>query len=549
MFRPAFRPGRFKRRFELKKVIPFIIGVSLIFSGCFLEGGLGHGKSAQAEITPSSPRLDETLPDAESRLLQAGIPVEGGFRCEEIKLKSAGFTAIEASASGGFDPVIAVVDKEGSVLAVNDDWGRHTGSMIVLSEVPSGARLLVWGINGAHGSSMITVNQATQSDLDQWIAAATLQKGVMEARLLDGKENLVMQDFVDDLDAPDIYVAKWENAMLVPFSVSAPGFHEIYLGSDDFDAYMALVSLERGKAEYVAMNDDGGSGWDSRLVLELDPGLYGVVVNSYGGSQGGRFTLSVNPVEVGTGEIVPVTVPGYADGYISGDEIALSFWPGMDDDWHYSSINTTTPVSAFQFTVEEPGLYSVTATSDIDATMTLLSYESPEDAYFVDYNDDYDGFDPGFLIELEPGAYLALVAAYDQYSPGAVTFSIEMEVPFTPEPVTLEPGETHTLRLDRRANHGLYLLDIVGGYNYGITADSEDVDPMITLTFADGSELFDDDGGEGLNSYLEFIPGPDQLGPGELRVETYWGDGTGTVTVSFFQLERLSESEIFSLYD
>jgi len=538
-----------KRRGALKKTLLAIVGVFLLFSGCFLDGGLGHGKTVQAEVTSSGPRLSEALADAETKLLEAGIPVEGSFRCVEMKLKSGDITVVEATASGRFDPVMAVVDKDGVVLAANDDWGRDTGSRIVLSQVPSGARLLVWGVNGFEGVSTVSVSAGTSGDLDDWTASATLTTGVMESRLLDGKRNDTMQDFVDDLRAGDVYVSDWENAVLVPFRVTEPGFHYISLESDDFDAYLVLVSIERGTARYLAMNDDGGTGWNSRLMRELEPGLYAAVVNSYSGRDGGRYTLSVAQVELGEGEINRVSVPGSYDAYISGGELAMAFWPGIDQDWHCSSINSATPVAAFGFTITQDGLYNITATSDIDATLTLLSYESPENAYCVDYNDDYDGWDPGLLLNLEPGTYLALVAFYDQVSQGAVSFTIEQEVAFEAEAVDLGLGSAYELRLDRRTPYGLFNLDITGGYNYAISAESAHLDPMITLIFPDGSELFDDDGGEGLDSYLEFVPNAEQLGAAILRVETYYGDGDGIITVAFQQLDRLSDRESFSLYD
>ncbi len=72
---------------------------------------------------------------------------------------------------------------------------------------------------------------------------------------------------------------------------------------------------------------------------------------------------------------------------------------------------------------------------------------------------------------------------------------------------------------------------------------------MITLTFPDNSQLYDDDGGDNYDSYLEFVPQAEQLGQAVLRVDSYSEGVEGTITVTLTRLERLSEQESFSLYD
>lgn len=521
----------------------------LLVSGCFLEGGLGQGKTAEVELTASDPGLDEILADAEAVLLAVGIPVKADFPCVELKLKSGGITIIEAGASGRFDPVMAVIDKEGAVLAVNDDWDGLVDSRIVLGEVPSGARLIVWGLNGDRGNATVAVSAGTAQDLEDWTIGTTLATGLMESVLQEDKGNDCMEELIEDLDNDEIYVSDWESAILVPFSITSEGYYSIILDSEEFDPYMVLVSIDHGRADYLAMNDDSGTDWNSRLMLNLEPGVYGVVVNSYSGSDGGPISLSVSPVELGDGEISWVEVLGSAEGFISGEEMAMVFWPGINDEWNNSSIVASTPVSAFGFIVEEVGLYKLSALSDIDCTLTLLGYESPEDAYCIDSNDDYDGWNPSIILSLEPGTYLALVAPYDDSSQGAVTFIVESGEEFLPEPVPLALGAVHELTIGRNSPLGLFTLNMVGGYNYSISAESEDLDAMITVTFADSSQLSDDDGGEGFNSYIEFVPTAGQLGEALLRVETYAGDSEGSITVSFQRLERLSEAQSFSLYD
>jgi hypothetical protein len=528
--------------------MPFILA-ALLFSGCFLDGGLGPGKTAEVEVTASDPGLEDVIADAEAVFLAAGFPVEDDFPCVELKLKSGGITVFEATASGRFDPIIAVVDKDGAVLAVNDDWDGEVDSRIVLGEVPSGARIIVWGLNGDRGSVTVSVSEGTAGDLEDWTIGSTLATGLMESFLPEDKGNGCMEDLVDDLDESEIYVSDWESAILVPFSVTTGGYHSIALDSEEFDPYMVVVTMDHGSVDYLAMNDDGGMDWNSRLMLNLEPGSYGVLVNSYSGSDGSPFSLTVSPIELGDGEISWVEVPGSAEGFISGEEMAMVFWPGINDVWHNSNTVASTPVSAFGFVVEETGLYELSAVSDIDCTLTLLGYESPEDAYCIDFNDDYDGWNPALFLHLEPGTYLALVAPYDDASQAAVTFLVGSGEENLPEPVPLAVGGVHELSLAPSVPVGLFTLNMVGGYYYSISAESDELDTMISVTFTDGSQLADDDGGEGFNSYIEFVPTAGQLGEALLRVETYGGSPDGTITVSFQRLERLDEEQSFSLYD
>lgn len=533
----------------MKRVLLSLVPTFLLLSGCFLEGGLGPGKTAEIEVKADDPEIGEILTEAEASMLEAGLPVEDGFPCVELKLKSGGITVVEVTASGRFDPVMAAVDGEGAVLAVNDDWDGSVDSRIVLGDVPSGTRILVWGVNGDHGSATIAVSEGTARDLEEWTIGATLATGRMESYLPENKGNDCMEDLVEDLDSDEIYVNDWESAILVPFSVTEEGYYSIVMDSEDFDPYIVVVTIERGRAEFLAMNDDGGSDWNSRLMLDLEPGLYGVFANSYSGSEGSPFSLSVSAVEIGEGEISWIEAPGSGEGFITGEEMAMAFWPGINDEWHCSGLVASSPVCAFGFVVEEPGLFRLSASSELDCTLTLLGYESPENAVCIDYNDDYEDWNPGLMPELEPGTYLALVAPYDEFSQGTVVFLVERAEDFLPESVPLAIGAVHELTLDRSSPLGLFTLDIAGGYNYSISAESEYLDPVVELTFADGSQISDDDGGEGFNSYIEFVPTAGQLGEAHLRVETYGGYPDGTISVSFERLERLSEAESFSLYD
>ncbi len=532
----------------MKRLLLLLPALALLFAGCLSDSGLGHGDIAEAEIVSSGATLGEVIEDPEESLLSLGVPVDEGFNCVEFKLQSAGETLIEAEGGRRFDPVIAVLDDDGAIIAVNDDWDGETGSRIALEEVPEGSRLVVWGVDGATGSVSITVSEASSDDADEWLAATSLSLGVMGSELLEDKGSESMKELIEDLDSEEIYASEYENALLVPFIVEEEARYSISLQSEDFDAYLILISFERRGLEFLEVNDDRGGSTDSKVIRVLEPGSYGAIVMSYFG-EGGEFTLLLEEVEAGDGSIIPVEAPGEATGFLSGDQEAVLFWETIDEDWHYSSINGSTPVVAFTFSITQDADYYISASADFDATMTLIELSEYGGPIFVDYSDDDYGTDPGLTMSLLPCEMVALISSYSEGTTGEVTFSIELLEVFNPEPIALPPDTPVNLHLSPQQNHGLFDLEIIGGYVYGLSATSDHLDPVITLTFPDNSQLYDDDGGDNYDSYLEFVPQAEQLGQAVLRVDSYSEGVEGTITVTLTRLERLSEQESFSLYD
>lgn len=56
------------------------------------------------------------------------------------------------------DPVIVLLDKEGQILAVGDDWDEELDAFVSIDEVPSGSRVIVFDINGDDGTFDIEID-------------------------------------------------------------------------------------------------------------------------------------------------------------------------------------------------------------------------------------------------------------------------------------------------------------------------------------------------------------------------------------------------------
>lgn len=74
-----------------------------------------------------------------------------------------------------------------------------------------------------------------------------------------------------------------------PLSISVPRTVTFYVQGHGFDPTVRIYNAAGGQIGY---NDDGGSGFDSQLVLTLMPGSYIVEVAGYGSSMG-AFSLTI----------------------------------------------------------------------------------------------------------------------------------------------------------------------------------------------------------------------------------------------------------------
>ena len=92
---------------------------------------------------------------------------------------------------------------------------------------------------------------------------------------------------------------------------------------------------------------------------------------------------------------------------------------------------------------------------------------------------------------------------------------------------------------DEGRRYQVRTMQLEAGKRYGISATSADFDTKIRLSFADDNDeplADDDDGGEGTNSYLEFIPA--RTGTHRIRV-TSFNDSVGSYNLTVKQLAPL----------
>jgi hypothetical protein len=121
----------------------------------------------------------------------------------------------------------------------------------------------------------------------------------------------------------------------------------IGLSSSDFDP---LLEVTDGSGRRVAINDDGGEGFNSLITADFAAGEYTVWVTSFGGSLTGRYSLTVSePLPRGLFRQAPENIginygaPHYADDFTLAESATIREfrWWGSDGS------NTTSAVRLF----------------------------------------------------------------------------------------------------------------------------------------------------------------------------------------------------------
>ncbi|MFO8182587.1 MAG: hypothetical protein R6U39_00300 [Candidatus Aegiribacteria sp.] len=503
--------------------------VTLLFAAACSNEVVAPGNEIRGSLPEKTHTLAEAWPQAGDALPALGRPMQLDVYTEVHDISGSGIMVIDVR-SHDFDPVAAVVDGSGSLTAFSDNWKDSPNARIVLEGAPSGGRLLVFSPDDSRGLYDVVIREGTENDLAAFTGTMDLSAGSITGWIRAGGYNPVLESVLRDALEDHIYIYNYSQAELYPFSLENDDLVSLSLTSDSFDPYLVLMSVEGGEYRFVDYNDDYG-GSDSRIVRELEAGDYIVAAMPYSAGGEGRFSIELESLDMESMEAVG-TPAVMADveytGEIAADRnLAMAWWPAMMDDWEVPDfLDPFTPVAAFTFAIDEPGVYRLDASGGMDVCLTLLR-EGPDRMTFVASNDDFMGTDSRIVEPLMPGDYVALVSPYSGTLQGDVTFIR-----------TNEDADVQRLGTGRSVEEFapydmqslMYQLSVTQGGSYTVSVESDDLDPVMTLHLPDGEVLYDDDGGEGTNSQLDFTAG--QTGDCFLKVEKY-SDGEGTFLIRF----------------
>ncbi|MBD3277189.1 MAG: hypothetical protein GF388_02725 [Candidatus Aegiribacteria sp.] len=505
----------------MNKYAAAVLALLVVLTACS-RNVVSPGNDIRGDFPDKTHTLSQLWDDAEGQLFAIGKLVDLNTYTEEYAFSGDGIMVIDVQSSD-FDPMAAVVDREGRLVAFNDDWKGSVNSRIVLEEAPSGGKLLVFSPDDSRGLYDVVVREGDDDDLQAFAEATDLSSGTVSGTVSETGRNPAMAEILKETLQNDVYVHNFSSAELFHFSFQGEELVSLSVESADFDTYLVLMRVEDDSYSYIADNDDF-DGTNSRIVQELEAGDYIALVMPYSEGGHGDFHLSLEPVSPHAMEKVEVQAPlqntDYSGLIVPERNYALAWWPGMMSSWDVPGfLSPFTPVAVFTFDVDQPAIYQLDAFSDMDVCLTLIRTDT-DSVQVTGYNDDYEnlGTDSRIVAPLLPGSYAALVSAYSSSMEGEVGFSWETD---DEEVGSLRRGAVEEVFTPVETESLIYSFNVSQGAEYTVSVTSQEMDPVISLYLSDGSVLVNDDGGEGTNSLLAFIPETDQGGMCYLVVEKY----------------------------
>lgn len=514
----------------MKALLTLVIVLSLLAAGCSNEMAT-PGNVIRSALPEKTHTLTDAWPQASSTLLARGRPVQPDTYTSVHEITGSGIIVIDVR-SHDFNPISVVIDGEGNLIAFNDNWKESTSARVVLDGAPSGGKLLVFSPDDTRGLYDVIIEEGTSEDLETFINATDFSGGIITGWIEEDSYNAYLYSILREALENDIYIYNYSQAELFPFTIDSEELISISLESDDFDPYLVLMTVEDGTYEFLEENDDY-SGSYSRIVRELDAGDYIALVMPYSTGSHGRFTLEMESIDEEALETVEIPAQqqdtDYTGEIVNDRNFAIAWWPDMVDDYEAPGfLSPFTPVAAFTLTVDNTSVYEINASGQMDICLTLLRRDG-DSIQYVASNDDYGdlGSNSRIVEPLMAGDYIVLISPYSGSDEGEVTFSwSEDDAGIS----ILRAGRSTEIYAPYETETIIYRLSLQSGTSYSISADSEELDPIITLVLPDGESLYDDDGGDGNNSLLSFTVTEDQAGDCFLIVEKY-SSGEGTFTI------------------
>ena len=515
-----------------------VLALIMLLGAC---GGstLRPGRTITSELPIPTGALEERWPGAVNMLLEAGYPVNGNWYAEEYRLPAGGPARIHVS-SDDFAPVLALAAADGHVLAISERRERMSDAILSVREVPEGARLFIFSLDDRRGSFTLKSAALSAVDIENMAFSQDLNDGRVRGWLPRRREYMMMADFLEDSFEGMVYCENLQTARMHSFSVDGETLVSLNVPEADFDPIMVLLGTRDGNYRYITHNDDT-EGLLPRISSMVRPGEYAAVLLGYSEGEGGAYVLTLEKTDADriTVDRIPVVQGEYASARLqTGSNLAILLWEDMQEEgaWQ-TNLTPSTPTVPFSFTVTEPDVYMLTAESDMDVCLTILS--ATGDGFdFVDYNDDDNTGEMGSNSRIEsllpPGDYVALVSGYYAGDEGDVTFGFVPTGATFPE---LQAGRTFEAALSPDQPSVYFRFDVDPANVYTITAEDDELDPTIEVYMPDGMVFFDDDSGGDLNSMLTIYPSEIQAGTCILKVSSYWSEEEGSVSV---RLERSS---------
>lgn len=391
------------------------------------------------------------------------------------------------------DPVMALMDANGNVLATNDDAGGSVNSKIEYVAQSGGVYYLAaQSFGDATGTYKVSLRQGAQRGGDAVAGDASTTSTLTP----DGTAKAGVIDAPGDRD--------WHRVEL-----EAGGSYVIDLkgaGANALDdPYLRLYD---SNGREIASNDDNGDGYDSQILFRpTQSGVYYVGAGAYGDGGAGTYSVSVSGGRSGGGGDVPDDATTGASVAVGGGYNGTLDFVG-DRDWIRAELQAG---SVYDLSLAGRGNNPV-----LDTYMRVYDSAGREIASNDDSDGGYDSRLPALRID-STGAYFISAESYGDYEEG--DYRIELrERSGGARDLPASADTSAVLENDVPVSSSLFLGDedwfraeLVAGRDYSVWLNGAGANPVadtILGIFDNNSTLldYDDDSGVeyGSDSLLEF---------------------------------------------
>ncbi len=567
--------------------------------GTYIIAATSRQFASSGGMTPASG--DYTLSVVPARFADPGPVFPGELVIGELTAErqiaeysfdaAAGDLLTVALGSEDFDPLLVLLGPDGEQIAVDDDSGPGLFARLdsFALEADGTYTLRVDGYRGQTGERQLEGRFTLSLDIP---GAPPPPVPTMDAMSDDPSSADAASDDTPPAEAVDLIYGQTLPAELSVGSrdlrftfQGGPGdVVQIRVTSDDFDPNLALLDPDGTE---IASDDDGGVGVNALLddFTLTRSGVFTIVVDGYRGVNndreiGGRFVLRLRLVDVVA--VVDETPPADeepADEEPSDEELAdetpvsIEPTPLIFGEGAEGTLGAGQAGIPFSFEAAAGDVVNVIATSDdFDVNLTVLDPDGAELAF-----DDDGGIGLNAALDaLElpvDGVYTVLVDGYrgvdgDREISGRFTLLLERaDAPEITEddaddaadedsaapPVPVESselayGDVVAGVIEAGQADIPFSFEASAGDVVDISLASGDFDPLLRLLDPDGAELItDDDGGEGLNAFIEGLTLPDS-GTYTILVDGYRGvnadrDIAGDFTLSLVLVDTAAVTE------
>jgi hypothetical protein len=432
--------------------------------------------------------------DASTRArVGAGAPVNGSldyggdvdwyrFSARTGQIYTITLSGTPGAANPVADPVLRVLDSRGTEIASNDDSEGSLNSSLNFIPSRGGDVFVAAQSYGDQGTGAYTLNIAARTLPPDDASADSGTRGRVD----------VGASVRGSLDYPgdhDWFRVRLEQGQSYRFSLNGEG---------DPNLADPLLRIRDGHGQELAMDDDGGAGFNSYLEYTApSTGTYYLDVQAFDQSATGAYTLIAAAGDTPAG---PTT-----DAVLSaeGDAREGAIAPAGDQDWYRIDLTEGQGVRIAVDAAQGQG-----ALDD-----PLIVMHGPDGAELARDDDGGTGLNSWLeFVAPSAGAYYLEVRGFSEEAQGryAITLSAGEIGNSADGAETMEAnGEGRSGVLNGNDDADWFAINLVEGRPYRFNVQGTDPDPLgdplLTLYDAEGHEIAnDDDGGTGGNSYLSF---------------------------------------------